>query len=134
MMSNYLDKLTAFVERTEYSVIPVEARKRARLIIADCVAAIVGGMAEPEMELLFAAMPGLVPESEAPTLSAQILGTQHRSDAINAALINGTAGTALEMDEGHQFARGHPGMHVFPALLSAAQVKPVSDEDFLRRV
>ena len=131
MVSNYLDKLTAFIERTEYSVIPVGARKRAQLIIADCVAAIVGGMAEPEMELLFTSMSGSVPAPEAAPTSAQILGTQHRIDAINAALINGTAGTALEMDEGHQFARGHPGMHVFPALLSAAQVKPVSDEAFL---
>ena len=131
MVSNYLDKLTAFIGRTEYSVIPVGARKRAQLIIADCVAAIVGGMAEPEIELLFTSMSGSVPAPEAAPTSAQILGTQHRIDAINAALINGTAGTALEMDEGHQFARGHPGMHVFPALLSAAQVKPVSDEAFL---
>ena len=116
MVSNYLDKLTAFIERTENSVIPVVARKRAQFIIADCVAAIVGGMAEPEMELLFTSMPGSVPAPEAPPTSAKILGTHYRSDAINAALINGTAGTALEMDEGHQFARGHPGMHVFPAL------------------
>ena len=95
MVSNYLDKLTAFIERTEYSVIPIGARKRAQLIIADCVAAIVGGMAEPEMELLFTSMSGSVPAPEAAPTSAQILGTQHRIDAINVALINGTAGTAL---------------------------------------
>ena len=37
------------------------------------------------------------------------------------------------MDEGHQFARGHPGMHIFPALLAATESTPesVSGKDFL---
>ena len=36
------------------------------------------------------------------------------------------------MDEGHQFAKGHPGMHIFPALLSAASNQDISGEEFLR--
>ena len=50
---------------------------------------------------------------------------------MTASFINGTAGTVLEMDEGSQFARGHPGMHVFPALLAAAQIQPISEKEFL---
>jgi len=48
--------------------------------------------------------------------------------------MNGTAGTALEMDEGHQFARGHPGMHVFPALLAASDTadRPITGREFLQ--
>ena len=33
----------------------------------------------------------------------------------------GAAGTVLEMDEGHQFAKGHPGMHTIPAALAFAE-------------
>ncbi|MEC7667498.1 MAG: MmgE/PrpD family protein, partial [Pseudomonadota bacterium] len=35
-------------------------------------------------------------------------------------------------DEGSQFARGHPGMHVFPALLAGAQEIGVTGTEFLR--
>ena len=34
--------------------------------------------------------------------------------------MNGTAGTWLEMDEGNQFCKGHPGMHTIPAALAFA--------------
>jgi 2-methylcitrate dehydratase PrpD len=61
------------------------------------------------------------------------LGSSNLTDPQTASLINGTAGTVLEMDEGHQFARGHPGMHVFPALLAATEstTEAVSGKDFL---
>ena len=42
----------------------------------------------------------------------------------NAAFLNGTAGTFLEMDEGNQYARGHPAIHVVPAILAWANAKP----------
>ena len=54
------------------------------------------------------------------------------ADIQTAAMLNGMSGTVLEMDEGSQFARGHPGMHVFPALLAAAQDARSSGSDFLR--
>ena len=34
---------------------------------------------------------------------------------------NGTAGTMLELDEGNQYARGHPGIHVVPAALGGGR-------------
>jgi 2-methylcitrate dehydratase PrpD len=53
--------------------------------------------------------------------TSRILGNLKLTDPQTASFINGTAGTVLEMDEGHQFARGHPGMHVFPVLLAATE-------------
>ena len=67
-----------------------------------------------------------------PAGSASILGTNMKTDSLTAALLNGMAGTVLEMDEGSQFARGHPGMHVFPALLAAAEDGDYTGEEFLR--
>src|SRR6202030_1661799 len=48
-----------------------------------------------------------------------------------AAFLNGTAGTMLEIDEGNQFARGHPGIHVVPAVLAAAEELGSSGSDVL---
>src|SRR5947207_8701259 len=38
-----------------------------------------------------------------------------------AALANGTAGVALEVDEGNRWGGGHPSIHVFPAALAVAE-------------
>ena len=40
---------------------------------------------------------------------------------LDAALLNGTAGTWLELDEGNLFAKGHPGIQVVPAAVALAQ-------------
>ena len=109
-MPNHLHAFADFLTQTKFDDIPEPAVKRAKLIIADCIAAIVGGSAEAENQAL--------ETSIMRHGCARILGGSNFSDAQSASLMNGTAGTALEMDEGHQFARGHPGMHVFPALLA----------------
>ena len=124
-MTKHLDIFSAFISQTGFGDIPAETVSRAKLIIADCVGAIVGGSAEPEI-LAFTS-------SIKTSGTSRILGSSNLTDPQTASLINGTAGTVLEMDEGHQFARGHPGMHIFPALLAATESTPesVSGKDFL---
>ena len=124
-MTKHLDIFSTFISQTRFSDIPADTVSRAKLIIADCVGAIVEGSAEPEI-LAFTS-------SIKTSGSSRILGSSNLTDPQTASLINGTAGTVLEMDEGHQFARGHPGMHVFPALLAATEstTEAVSGKDFL---
>ena len=123
-MSLFLPTVSSFIHATEMRHIPSEALERAKLVILDCVGAIVGGMVEPDMQRLIS-----MPQ---PDGQAIILGTDIKTDSQTAAFLNGMAGTVLEMDEGSQFARGHPGMHVLPALLAEAAAHPCSGADFLR--
>ena len=51
-MPSHLDEFSAFIAETTEEKLPPPAIHAAKLIIADCVAAIVGGMAEPEMQRL----------------------------------------------------------------------------------
>ena len=46
-------------------------------------------------------------------------------------MINGTAGTFLELDEGNQFARGHCAVHVVPAALALAESRKLSGSRLL---
>ena len=124
MSSFFLPTISRFICSTEMDNIPEEAKARAKLVIMDCAGAIVGGMAEPEMQALL--------DTRLPDGHATILGTGRTTDPQTAAFLNGMAGTVLEMDEGSQFARGHPGMHVFPALLASAQDENVAGTEFLR--
>lgn len=124
----YLDELARFAAEFRTADIPDEAIERTKLIVADCVAAIVGGNAEPEMQSLHTSANA---QAAGPAL---ILGTERLTSTSQAALINGTAGTFLEMDEGQTFSKGHPGMHTLPAALARAQALDVRGADFLAAV
>ena len=120
----FLPDMARFISSTEMENIPKAVVANAKLVIMDCIGAIVGGMAEPDMQALV--------NAGQQDGQATILGTDGTADPQTAAFLNGMAGTVLEMDEGSQFARGHPGMHVFPALLAAAQEIGATGTEFLR--
>ncbi len=122
--------LGKFVAGTTVAQIPVSAMGAAKYIIADCIGAIIGGVSEPDINALIGALIGQCSRSSHG--DASVLGTKFKADRATASLIHGTAGTVLEMDEGHQFARGHPGMHVLPALLAYSEGRDVKGDDFLR--
>ena len=107
------------------------SRRRGRahaLILADSIGAIVGGAAEPEVRAL-SARPGI-----AGTGPAHLIGPGTPAHPAQAALVNGTAGTWLEMDEGSQFCKGHPGMHTIPAALAFAEATGATGADFLTAI
>jgi 2-methylcitrate dehydratase PrpD len=109
---DYLDSLSEFAAGIAFEQLPEPVRAHTGWIVADTVAAMVAGWAEPELRALAAAEPvgG----------GATLVGLGRDAQPAMAALINGTAGTFLEMDEGNRFSRGHPAVHVLPALLAAA--------------
>ncbi|HEY0918598.1 MmgE/PrpD family protein [Devosia sp.] len=123
-----LDQLASFLAEFRAPDLPAEVIARTKLIIADCVGAIVGGAAEPEMAALTAKLAASGPGP------ALVIGTGHAIPAERAALLNGTAGTWLEMDEGNQFCKGHPGMHTFPAAFARAEAEGAGGLDFLAAV
>ncbi len=126
---DHLGTLAAFCAETPAEAIPADVLERAALVLADSVGAIVGGAAEPDIAAL-RARPHIAPPGP-----ALLLGTRTRTTPAAAALLNGTAGTVLEMDEGNQYARGHPGMHVVPAALAVAAARGgVSGRDLLASV
>ena len=106
----WLSQWARFAAEARYDQLPEQVVAQARLVILDCIGAVLAGHAEPEMVRARRRM------------SAGMYGT---------AFLDGTAGTMLEIDEGNQYARGHPAIHVVPALLAAARHKSVSGQQFI---
>ena len=64
--------------------------------------------------------------------NAWVLGTGMRASAMDAGLLNGTAGTFLELDEGNlMIGGGHTGIQVVPAALAVAQEIGASGVDLI---
>jgi len=126
MMSDYLHKVADYVCGCRFEDLPSEVVERAREVMADSLAVIAVGAQEDEVKALTGRM-----VSPGRKEVATVIGAGIRTEASKAALINGTAGTFLELDEGNQFARGHPGIHVVPAALAVAEEMNLSGRDLL---
>jgi 2-methylcitrate dehydratase PrpD len=123
-MADYLDALVAYVCRTSFDDLPGDVVERARQVLADTLAVIAAGAQETEMRALRQRLKG----GEG---VAAMIGAGARTESAKAALFNGTAGTFLELDEGNQFGRGHPGIHVIPAALAVSEENHLPGRDFL---
>lgn len=110
-----LDQLAAFIAGLTFEALPAPVIERATQVLRDTVGVILGGMQEPEV----AALAGYAVR-QAPG-KASLFGHPGTVSAPWAALVHGTAGTTLEMDEGHAYARGHAAIHAVPTALALAQ-------------
>jgi 2-methylcitrate dehydratase PrpD len=110
-----LDQLAHFVASSTFDSIPAQVVERAKWVLRDSVGVIIGAMAEPEVSALSDYAVNTAPGP------ATLLSHEGRTSPPWAALVHGTAGTTLEMDEGHAFARGHAAIHTVPTAIAVAQ-------------
>jgi 2-methylcitrate dehydratase PrpD len=103
--------------------------ERARDLLLDHVGVTLGGVPEPSSRAVRTALAALRAHG-----AATVLGTDLRLPAPDAALANGAAAHALEMDDTHQGGSIHLGAAVIPAALAASELRRVGGVDFLRAV
>ncbi len=121
----WLTEWGSFASRLRFSDLPNDLIEQAKIVLLDCIGAVAAGMQEPEMKRLVERL------GRRDAGSATAIGAGRRLSPLDAAFANGVAGTMLELDEGNQFARGHPGIHVLPAALAAQPCEKTSGADFL---
>lgn len=125
-MPEYLDQICDFVVKTNFKDLNATVIEQAKKVFYDTVGVIAAGAQQKE---LMEMAKNLAPFSKHP--SSTLIGQKKKIDPLNAALINGTAGTWLELDEGNQFARGHAGIHVVPAVLAIGEEREISGKKLL---
>jgi 2-methylcitrate dehydratase PrpD len=90
----------------------VELAKRT---LIDTVGVAVAARHEPPVTILNATLGALPPGP------ATVWATGERTDAATAALLNGTAGHALDFDDVTDITYGHPSVVLWPAVFAAAE-------------
>lgn len=118
--------LAEFLAETRFEDLPAQVVRRTRWVLADTLAVIAGGMQEPEPK----ALARMIADEEG-TGPATVIGSRLRLGMAHAAFLHGTAGTFLELDEGNQYCRGHPGIHVVPCALGRAEASDAGMDDLL---
>ena len=129
MPSDYLDQLSDFVVTTRLDDLDESTVEAAKLVVLDTIGAILAGSRQDEnakLALLATGMSGAG--------SSSILGHVSKVQPGFATLVNGTAGVALEMDEGNRQGGGHASIHVMPSALAMAEAQGLGGEAFLESV
>ncbi len=111
----WLKQWGRFARTTRYADLPADVTERTKLVLLDCMGAIIAGRAEPEV-------------ANAGKRLAKSGKARRGGSPLLHAFMDGTSGTMLEIDEGNQYARGHPGIHVVPAVLAAARNKRITGQ------
>ena len=88
---DYLDTLSTFAAGLRFAELPPEVRTHTGWVLADTLAAIAAGSAEPELRALA--------QRQRLGSGATLIGLGVQAQPEAAALVNGTGGTFLEMDE-----------------------------------
>ncbi len=107
--------------------LPAGVLPRALDLLRDHLGVALGGAGEASSIVLRRGL-----EKLAPGGGATVLGTVERLPAPQAAIANGAAAHALEMDDTHQGGSIHLGATVFPAALAAAELAGASGDRVLR--
>jgi 2-methylcitrate dehydratase PrpD len=121
-------ELVTWAAATQADAIPEDVVRRAALVLADNIAALVAVESEPEVESAQALFASRASAHEATVFNR----SRTRVDRYAAAAANGTAATWCELDEGYRLAPAHAGAYILPALLAEAEAAGASTLEVLR--
>ena len=121
--------LADWVAGTEAGDLPSEVRHQVRRSLLDYLAAAIAGAGAGPAVLVREYARGHDTDR-----SSTVIGTKVRLSPPNAALVNGTAAHALELDDGYTPGGGHPGCTVVSAALASAEQAGSSPDELTRAV
>ena len=110
-----------FIALSDGASIPDEVIRRATQLFTNAVAVTVAGAGEPAAQVLARVVAG-APQPGPATL----IGSGRSTVPLTAALVNGTASHALDLDDGYVRAFHHPSVGVFAAVLALAEDRGAS--------
>jgi 2-methylcitrate dehydratase PrpD len=118
--------LARYVVSAPVDSVPAKVRREAVRSFLNWAGCTVGGSQHPSVDIALAAVSPFAGKEQ-----AGLLGRKERIDVLNAALLNGIASHVFDFDDTHLKTIIHPAGPIASALLSLAQLKPVSGRDFL---
>ncbi|MBZ9964663.1 MmgE/PrpD family protein [Mesorhizobium sp. BR1-1-2] len=118
--------LARYVVSASADSVPGNVRREAVRSFLNWTGCAVGGSQHASVDIALAAVSPFAGRDQ-----ASILGRGERLDALNAALLNGIASHVFDFDDTHLRTIIHPAGPVASAILSLAQLRPVSGRDLL---
>jgi 2-methylcitrate dehydratase PrpD len=129
LLENATRDLARFAAALRYEDIPAEVIAHAKLCLLDGLGVCLQGSALPWTRILQATV-----EMEGGKPQASLWGTGLKGSVSQAALVNGTAGHAFEMDDMHKESIIHPNSLTSPIALAYAEAEGATGRDMLTAI
>jgi len=120
------EQFADYIYHTSYDDIPKDIQRFAKLCILDWIGVTLGGSKEPVSDILLSLI-----DIMGGNPHATIIGKRVKTNALFAALINGTMSHALDFDDTHKGAGIHPSVCLAPAAVAVAEYKKASGKDLI---
>src|SRR5262245_17552203 len=110
------EQLARFVAGCNLVSVPPEVVVRTRMFVLDYMGVALTGTGSQSSRII-----ADVVESMGGKEKCSVIGRSYRTNPMMAALVNGTTGHAVEMDDDHRTSVLHPAVAVVPAALAVAE-------------
>ncbi len=121
------DYLINFIIKADWSQLPEMVRHQSKRCFLDTLGALIAGHKTPVADLMTCFADAQFRGNE-----SSVLVKGSKLSASGAALVNGFANNALDIDDGYRPTMGHPGACVLPVALAIGEMTPeVTGEKFL---
>jgi 2-methylcitrate dehydratase PrpD len=115
-MSTVSNQLANFVHDFDFDNLSSKVIHQAKRCILDTVGVIIAGYNTPTGEIM-----SNISKKWGDKREATLIGDGSKVLSFHAALVNGTLGHVHELDDGHRFALGHPGVTAIPSALAVGE-------------
>jgi len=107
-----------FIMETKWDALPDNIQHQAKRCLMDTLGALIAGHNTPVANLMYS----LAKEQFKGDADATILVRGTKISVSGAALVNGFANNALDIDDGYRNVKGHPGACILPVILAAGEM------------
>jgi 2-methylcitrate dehydratase PrpD len=125
-MKTPTDAVLRFIQETTWEALPTEVRHQSKRCLLDGLGALIGGMSAPVSRLMTQ-----IALEQFGGDAATILVDGSKTSLVGAALANGFAANALDIDDGFRLVKGHPGTCILPVILAAGERSDPTGAEFL---
>jgi 2-methylcitrate dehydratase PrpD len=124
-------RVVEFALDTNWNDLPESVRHQSKRALLDNLGVLIAGGATPAARIMQTFVEDQM-AAAGPQALCTVISTGNKVSAAGAALANGTAANGLDMDDGYNLAKGHPGAALLPVLLASAELGTgISGRDFL---
>jgi 2-methylcitrate dehydratase PrpD len=122
-------ELVSFVRRLDPAQLPDRVFHQTSRCVLDLIGVAIAGTRTPMTQIS-----SRFSDEHYASGKCTVIGSRRSLAVPGAAWVNCTAASALDLDDGHRMAMGHPGAAVIPAALAVAETTGATGQEFLAAV
>ena len=130
----FLQNISKFIFNYRYEQATAESISTVKAAFLDFFGVTYRGSSEDASKIALKTAEEIFNENSDSNLNASVIGTDIKTDVLNAAFINGVSAHVLELDDGHRKAQIHLGAVIFPVALALCESYDLSGKEFLEAV